>query len=192
MDNIFEKRKQQLLDELAIKYAPTRNIFKAGWLPEYTSTERYTLHGPFDREVVEIKRSVSFFIICILFSVGWISVAFGAIKGWPGLIFSIPGIGILIYSLIYIFDRKVQMRLDDIGIWHHESNVLIPWELVGPTYIKREPRGKISVHFLLVYHFNITIQDFECTEMEFEFLGISVAKIAAQVEYFKKQASNRQ
>lgn len=189
MDNIFGKRKKQLLDQLTIEYAPITNPFKTGWSPEYTSTEKYSIHVPFDQNTAEIKRSISFFIFIISFSVGLTWLLFYLFDGWTKWILAAPGIGILIYSLVSLFDRKVQMRLDSKGIWHHASNILIPWKLVGPTYIKSEPRGKIRVHFLLIYHFNESIQDFECTEMEFEFLDISVAKIATQVEYFKKQAA---
>jgi hypothetical protein len=189
MDNIFEKRKKELLDQLAIDYAPIKNPFKIGWASEYTSTEKYSQAGPFNQELVEIKRSLSFFIFIIAFSIGWICVMFYFFNGWAKWILSTPCIGMLTYCLIYIFDRKVQMRLDRNGIWCRDNNITIPWELVGPTYIKKEQRGKTSVHFLLVYHYHVSIQDFELTEMEFQFLDTSVAMIAAQVEYFKKKAT---
>jgi|GEM_PF-3796888 len=193
MNAVFEKRKKELLDWLAVEYAPKKNAWWKEPLAEYTSTDffkKVKLPAKSANEIVEIKNSLSLQLFMFIFLLAFTLIVLFVSPAWPKIIFGlIPG-ALCIYCSKNLFDRNTKIKLDKDGIWHYKINIVIAWKFVAASYIKSHRPGKTTQHWLIVHYYDPAIQIFEIAEMDISSLDMNYDKIASLVEYFKSAAQD--
>ncbi len=197
MINTLEQRKNEFRNELEEKYRerevkwPWQNKNDACKSTKIVATESDSKY--YNEEQVVIQNEFDFyrFELALLFLFSCITFVVSYTNAQIGLFF-IGLFSAIIFFFVFYNAKKVRVFVcinkDGIQL---ENEPFVAWENVIASYVLTENGGEELSRYLLIYHHNVTTDEFLLTKYQFVNKGMEYMDICFLIEYWKNKTNNK-
>ena len=94
---------------------------------------------------------------------------------------------VVVFPLLKPSNKGPLMIFTKQGFWVYGINKEIPWHCLAASYIKKDDSGESTSHFLVLFYYDETIDEFVKSENNIDGLNMCKEDIASIIEYWKKR-----
>jgi len=197
MNKNFEKRKEDLFNQLAEKYKGKPQKWWHGTSITYLSTGTagsQSKISKYDKGPIFIKNNIGYYTLVaafFLFVTGVCFFPFGKNIHTPnspvtGTVFLCGAI----YSLVKIFSAHTRIIISPEGIWFDLNATFIPWNNIIASFIEAV-NSESDAYYLILHYFEPLSDEFKEIKYRLDNVGIKYQDLSLYIEYWKFKAEKK-